>query len=148
MHTKAEEVFTYSDEGLLVRRLSGRLVGRAVFEDSVGAFIWGAVVGFFVEAFVGLLVVGAALGALVGLAVVWNVGLLNGLLDGTSLGSLDGVMLGLLDGLLDGNSLGSLNRVLIGLLDGLLDGFSLKSLELVGDSVGLFVRPKCEITTT
>lgn len=63
MHTKAEEVFTYSDEGLLVRRLSGRLVGRAVFEDSVGAFIWGAVVGIFV-------VVGAALGALVGLAVI------------------------------------------------------------------------------
>jgi hypothetical protein len=58
----------------------------------------------------------------------------DGLLDGSSLGSLDGVSLGLLDGLLDGSSLGSLDGVSLGLLDGSLDRSSLGSLD--GDEGG------------
>jgi hypothetical protein len=57
--------------------------------------------------------------------LVASLGLLDGSLDGSSLGSLDGVLLGLLDGLLNGSSLASLDGVLLGLLDGLLDGSSL-----------------------
>ncbi len=40
-----------------------------------------------------------------------------------------GVSLGLLDGSLDGSSLGSLTRVSLGLLDGSLDGISLGLLD-------------------
>ena len=52
-------------------------------------------------------------------------GLLDGLLDRSSLGLLDGVLLGLLDVLLGGSSLGLLDGILLGLLDRLLDGLSL-----------------------
>ena len=56
-------------------------------------------------------------------------GMLDGLLDGISLGSLDGVMLGLLEGLLDRILLGLLEGVMLGWLDGALDGISLGSLD-------------------
>ncbi len=51
-----------------------------------------------------------------------------------SVGTLDGVSLGLLDGLLYGSSLGSLDGVSLGLLDGSLDRSSLGSLD--GDEGG------------
>jgi|LakMenEpi03Aug12_release.lakeMendotaPanAssembly.Ray.scaffolds.fasta_scaffold833530_1 hypothetical protein len=43
-----------------------------------------------------------------------------------SVGLLDGVSLGLLDGSLDGSSVVSLEGVLLGLLDGSLDGSTLE----------------------
>ena len=68
---------------------------------------------------------GSSLGSLNGVSL----GLLDGSLDGSSLGSFDGVSLGLLDGLLDRSSLGLLDGVSLGLLNGSLDGSSLGLLD-------------------